>query len=151
MAQIENPQKSYMFSILAAGLNPYAVQEANIPDFEFDSVEHGDVDYDAKTAGRRKYGNIKLVKLVPLGIGDNWIWNWIQLIRNRNGGGAVPSIYKRNIDIVQYHYDLVTITDMWAVKKCWPVKVNGRELSRTKSENTMDDIELSVDTYEKTR
>ena len=150
MAQIEDPKKGFQFGIIAAGLNPYAVQEANVPDIELEQVEHGDLAHDIKTAGRAKYGNIELSKLRPLGIGDNWIWRWILDIRNTlTGGGQLASRYKRNLDIVQYAYDNRTITDLWECEGAWPCKVNGIELSRTKSDNVMEKIELSVDRYSK--
>ena len=97
-----------------------------------------------------KYGNIELTKLRPLGIGDNWIWTWILSIRNTiTGGGLLASRYKRNLDIVQYGYDNITITDLWACEGTWPCKLNGIELSRTKSDNVMEKVELSVDRYTK--
>ena len=152
MAQIENPKKSFQFGIIAAGLNPYSVQEADIPDFEIEQVEHGDLDHDIKTAGRIKFSNFKLTKLRPIGTGDNWIWTWITNIRNSfTGGGQLASQYKRTIDIVQYAYDNITITDDWKMIGTWPTKVNGISLSRTKSENTMEEIEFSVDQVRKVR
>lgn len=151
MSQINNPKKAFNFGIYAPGLNPYTVQTANIPDFEVETVEHGDTNYRVKTAGMMVFGNITLEKLRPLNLGDNWVWNWIRDVQNvETGGGQIAEIYKRNIDIVQYSYDNVTVTDRW---NCWgvfPVRINNMSLSRTQSENSMETIELSVDRVVKT-
>lgn len=150
MAQIENPKKAFNFNVIAAGLNPYEVQEVNIPDVEFDEVEHGDVASIVKTAGLARYGNVTLTKLRPIGTGSNWVWQWIQSIRNvRTGGGLLPSQYKRNLDIVQLAYDARTVTDRWEIRGAWPVRVNNMNLSRTTSENSMETVELAVDSSEK--
>lgn len=150
MAQIANPKKAFNFGIIAAGLNSYAVQQANIPDVEIDQVEHGDTNYKVKTAGLVTYGNVTLTKLRPIGIGDNWVWPWIQSIQNvYTGSGQLPSIYKRDIDIVQYSYDNVTVTDRWELEGAWPQKVNNMNLDRATSENSMESIELSVDRMQK--
>lgn len=152
MAQVTDPKKSFQFNIFAAGLNPYAAQNVDIPDYDIDVVEHGDTDHDIKTAGRIKYGNVKIEKLRPIGTSDSWVWDWIQSIRNvTTGGGLLASQYKRNISIVQLSYDNITITDEWRCKGAWPSKVNGLSLSRTKSENSMETVELSVDQVVKTR
>ena len=145
MAQeIENPGKSFQFAVLAAGLLNYAVQDVTGLETEFDQVEHGGARSDIKTAGKQKFPNIKLEKLRPIGVGDNWIWDWLEQVKL-----GLPQGYKRNIDIVQYANDGITITDLWEVTGVWPVKLNGIELSRTKSENSMESIELSVDEWVK--
>lgn len=152
MAQISDPKKSFQFTIFAAGLNPYAAQTVDIPDFDIDIVEHGDTDHDVKTAGRIKYGNAKIEKLRPMGTGDNWVWQWINQIRNQvTGGGALPSQYKRSLSIAQLGYDNITVVDEWRLLGAWPCKINGLSLARAKSENSMETIELAVDQAIKTR
>lgn len=146
MAQIANPKKAFNFGLIVAGLNPYAVQQVNIPDVEIDVVEHGDTNHNIKTAGKVSYGNITLTKLRPMGIADNWVWTWIQSIQNVDtGGGLLPSQYKRDLDIVQYGYDNRTVTDRWEIDGAWPVRVNNMNLDRATSENSMESVELSVD------
>lgn len=146
MAQIANPKKAFNFGIIAAGLNPYSAQEVNVPDYELDVVEHGDTNHKIKTAGMMNFGNVTITKLRPMGQADNWIWTWIQLIQNvYTGGGALASVYKRDLDIVQYGYDNLTVTDRWEIEGAWPVRINNMALSRTTSENSMETVELSVD------
>lgn len=150
MAQIANPKKAFNFGIIAAGLNPYAAQDVNIPDYEIDVVTHGDTNHDIKTAGKMNFGNVTITKLRPMGLGDNWVWSWIQTIQNvYTGGGLLASQYKRDIDIVQYGYDNLTVTDRWEIDGAWPVRVNNMNLSRVSSENSMETVELSVDRSQK--
>lgn len=146
MAQIRNPKKAFNFGIIAAGLNPYLAQDVNIPDYEIDSVEHGDTNYNVKTAGKMNFGNVTITKLRAMGVADNWVWQWIQTIQNvYTGVGLLASQYKRDIDIVQYGYDNITVTDRWEIEGAWPVRVNNMNLSRVNSENSMETVELSVD------
>lgn len=152
MAQIQNPKKQFQFQVIAAGLNPYTVQTCNLPDWEIEVVEHGDLGKRIKTAGISTYGNLTLEKLRPIDFADNWIWQWIQTIRNpRTGGGLLSSQYKRDIDVVQLSYDNQTVTDRWEISGAWPTQINGMELSRTASENSIESIELSVDDVVKTQ
>lgn len=152
MAKINNPKKQFNFNVIAPGLNPYAVQTVNIPDFEIEQVEHGDVNYAVKTPGRASFGNITLEKLRPLDFSDNWIWQWIEDTQNTyTGGGGVPDRIKRNLTIVQLANDNVTVTDQWEVEGAWPTRVNGLNLSRVTSDNSMETIELSVDRVRKVR
>lgn len=150
MAKINNPKKQFNFGIIAPGLNPYAVQTANIPDYEIEQVEHGDTNYTVKTPGRISFGNITLEKLRPLDFADNWIWDWVEMTQNAyNGVGGVPALIKRNITIVQYATDGITVTDQWLVEGAWPTRINNMALSRVTSENSMETIELSVDRVRK--
>lgn len=150
MAQIRNPKKAFQFNIFAAGLNPYAAQEVNIPDHEFEEVTHGDLGRRITTAGLLVFGAITITKIKPINEADNWVWQWIQEIRNRVGGGLVPELYKRDLTIVQYSYDNVTVTDRWEVEGAFPLRVNGMNLNRAESENTMETVELSIDWVDKT-
>lgn len=150
MAEYDNPQKSFTFGVIAPGLNPYAVQQCDLADTDFDEVTHGQDNHDIKTAGKIKFGDVTINKLRPMVETDNWIWAWVQLIQNAQlGGGALPSIYKRNIRIVQYSADGVTITDAWDLQGAWPKKINGFKLDKTKSENVMEEITFAIDTQTK--
>lgn len=152
MAQIEDPKKVFQFGYIAPGLNPYQVQQADIPDFDIEIAEHADTNFDVKTAGRMKFGNVVLNNLRPVSGGSNWVWTWIQSIVDVIGGGiGNPLNYKQTHDIVQYSYDDVTVTDRWRCFGIFPIKINGQKLDRTKSENSMDNITLSVDRVVKTQ
>lgn len=152
MAKINNPKKQFNFNVIAPGLNPYAVQVANIPDHEIEQVEHGDVNYTVKTPGRISFGNVILEKLRPLDYTDNWIWDWIDQTQNAfTGGGGIPDNIKRNITIVQLASDNITVTDQWEIEGAWPTRLNDMNLSRVTSDNSLEKIELSVDRVRKVR
>jgi hypothetical protein len=45
--------------------------------------------------------------------------------------------------------DGVSILNSWTCTGVWPCKVNGQDLDRMSSDNTLEDLEFSVDTCEK--
>lgn len=146
MAEIEDPSKVFQFGYLAPGLNPYMVQNADIPDFDVEVSEHGDTNFDVKTGGKMKFGDVTLENLRPVSGGSNWIWDWIQSIVDvQSGAIGNPLTYKRSHDIVQYGYDGLSVMDRWRCLGIFPKKINGLKLSRAKSDNAMDNIILSVD------
>lgn len=146
MAIISDPKKVFNFNIFAPGLNPYAAQKVTVGEMELDVVEHGETNHLIHTAGLIKFGKITVEKLMPVNQADNWIWTWIQFIQNvRTGGGQLASQYKRNFDVVHYSYDNATVTDRWEIRGAFPNKVNGLELNRTTSENSMEVIEFTTD------
>ena len=146
MAQIPNPRKQFNFTIQTPGLNPFLAQKVTIPDFEIDVVEHGDTNFDVKTGGRHKFGMVAIDKISTALGPDNWIWEWQQEIQDVFiGGGLLPSIYKRTIEIFQFSNDGISTINRWVCFGCWPHKINGVELNRLGSENTTESIELCTD------
>lgn len=150
MANIANPRKQFQFSIYAPGLNPFLAQKVTIPEESFDVTEHGDTNYDVKTAGRKKIGKINIEKISTAIGPDNWIDDWMNEVGNEFlGGGFLPDIYKRTLTIDEYSNDGVTIINSYICYGCWPSKRNGKELDRKGSDNTMESIELEVDRVRK--
>ena len=150
MANIVNPRKQFQFSISAPGLNPFLAQKVVIPEVSLDVVEHGDTNFDVKTAGRKKLGKIMIDKIATAISPDNWIDNWINECQNEFlGGGLLPAIYKRTITIDQYSNDGISIINSWICFGTWPSKRNGIELDRKGSDNTLESIELEVDQIQK--
>lgn len=146
MAKYDNPQKGFTFGVIAPGLNPYSVQEVDLPDVDFDELQHGESNHMIKTAGMIKYGDGTLNKLLPAVGSDNWIWAWVTSIQDGvSGGGQIPSAYKRNIRVVQYAPDGINIVAAWDWIGAWPKKINGLKLSKTKSENVMQEITFAMD------
>lgn len=145
-AKVRNPRKAFQFSILIPGLNPFLAQEVTSPDVEFEVAEHGDTNFDVKTAGKKKLSNATISKISPADSLDEFIWQWKNSIQNtRTGGGALPSVYKRNVIIQQLGVDGITVLKIWELEGCWPVKVNGINFNRRSSDNTVESFELSVD------
>lgn len=146
MAKINNPRKNFNFQISIAGINPFLCQEVSLPDVDFDMVEHGDTNFDVKTAGRKKIGQMKLTKIFPSDQLDTEIRDWAGSIQDTNtGGGDLPSEYKRTIVVQQYANDGVTVVEQWEFDGVWPQKINGIQFNRRSSENTTQEIEFCVD------
>ena len=146
MAKIQNPRKQFNFGIQIFGMNEFLCQEVDLPDFEIDVIPHGDTNYDVKTGGRAKVGTLNVKKIMSATAPDNFLWAWLTQVQNiQVGGGALPSLYKRNITVKEYSNDGVTILNIWQYFGVWPSKLNGLKLSRVGSENTIEDIEFQVD------
>lgn len=146
MAQVNNPRKNFNFQVSIDTINPFLCQEVKLPDVEFDMTEHGDVNYDVKTAGRKKIGQLTVNKIFPADQLDTGVRDWASTIQDQTtGGGALPSEYKRTIVVQQYAPDGVTVLDQWEYDGCWPQKINGIEFNRRSSENTTQTIEFCVD------
>lgn len=146
MANVANPRKQFSFTITAPGLNPFLAQKVTIPEVSFDITEHGDTNYDVKTAGRKKIGNLTIEKISTALGPDNWVDNWIGECGNELlGGGLLPSVYKKTITVDEYSTDGITIINSWTFYGCWPCKRNGIELDRKGSDNTLQSIEFCVD------
>ena len=134
MAQVANPRKQFQFTVVVQGLNPFLAQEVTSPDFEFDVVEHGDTNFLVKTAGLIKFGNININKISVSTGSDSFVWDWMLEIQSTQaGGGLLPSLYKRVVEIQLFSTDNVTIIDAWRCFGAWPCKVNGIEQTMTRA------------------
>lgn len=146
MAIIANPKKHFNFSVFTPGLQPMLVQKLSLPDMGFDTDEHGDLNFKVKTAGLINVGVLKIEKISPIIVGDNWIWDWLRLIQDPIlGGGALPSLYKRQLIIQQLAPGGVAVLDSWTALEAYPSKINGVDFSRVDSGNTMHSVEFQVD------
>lgn len=150
MAKINNPRKSFQFSIIITGILPFLVQSVKIPDVDIESDEHGDTNHKIKTGGMISYGTLSISKIcdaTPLV--DNYIWAWVNSIQNvTTGGGALPSLYKQAILVEQFAPDGVTVLKRWTHLGCWPKRINGIEFNRAQSGNTIESIEFEIDRME---
>lgn len=145
-AKIANPRKAFQFTVYIPGLNPFLCQELTLPDIELEQVEHGDTNFDVKTAGRKKVSNLRLSKIAQSTEVDQFVYNWMRRIQNTLiGGGDLPDMYKRPILVEQYANDGITVIERHQLEGCWPQKVNGVNYSRTASQNTVYELEFSVD------
>ena len=173
MAKVHNPRKGFNFSIEiinpvdGATMEPYLVQKVNLPDVDIEQVSHGDANYDIKTAGRKKVGNLSLEKLMPSEASDTYLWNWGELCQSiPAGGGTHPDIHKATIIIREYdeagdglnaitntpignHSITVRAINTWVAEGCWPTKFSGLPFDRMASENSIEKMEFSVDAFYK--
>jgi hypothetical protein len=150
MAQIQNPKKQFNFGILIPGMNEFLAQKVTLPDFEIEEVLHGDFNFDVKTGGRAKFGRLIMEKLSRADQNDSLIWNYLRSIQNvYTGGGMLPSMYKSTLEVYHYAPDGITVLDIYRYEGAWPCKLNGIELNRSQSENTIESIEWCVDQPDK--
>lgn len=155
MAKVTNPRKNFKFSIEFIGypIEPMLFQEINLPDVDFEVKEHGDTNYLVKTAGQVKYGTLKLKKLLTTGVNDRsntFFFDWGLMMQDPlTGGGLPPAAYWRDCVIKEFTEDGVGIANKWELEEVWPSKINGISLDRIKGENTIEDIELQVNTVDK--
>lgn len=146
MAKVQNPRKQFQFQIILPGLNPFLAQEVKTPDAEFDEAEHGDTGFLVKTAGLKKIGNLTISKICPADFLDRFFKNWqSNILQTDLGGGQLPSVYKIPVMIEEFSSDGVTVINRELYRGCWPKKINGKDLNRKGSENTIESIELCVD------
>ncbi len=149
MATVANPRKVFNFSLQFTGvpIEPMLFQEVVLPDFEIDVVEHGDANYDVKTGGRIKIGKLVLRKLLRT-INDTEsmvFWNWMEEVQSLTlGGGKTPLTYYRGIIVEEFAEDGLTPINRWEFSECWPNKINGQAQKRQASDNTIEEIEISV-------
>ena len=150
MAQIQNPKKKFQFDVAIAGMNSFLCQELTLPDMEIESVAHGDYNHDVKTGGRVSFGNLVIKKISPADQNDSMVFNRLRIIQDAySTGGALPQDYKFEIIVTHFAPDGFTVTDRYQLNGCWLAKLNGIDLSRTASDNTMEEIEFSVDRMDK--
>lgn len=145
-AKVANPLKQFQFQIFIPGMNPFLAQKVKLPDDESDVTEHGDAGYLVKTPGLAKLGMLTVEKIQSAGVLDNAISTWRRLIFNyQTSLAALPSAIKRTIVIVQYAPDGISVVNRYMYDGCWPQKVNGIDLDRKGSDNTVETIDFCVD------
>ena len=151
-AKISNPRKSFLFSITFTKhpINTYLAQKVTLPDLEVEETTHGDINRDVKTAGRVKVGDLIVEKLMATSGADTWAYDWLSACQDMLlGGGLVPSEYWETAIISELAEDGVSVLDQWLCDEIWPKKINGLELDRTSSDNSIEHIEFSCGTCEK--
>lgn len=151
-AKIKNPRKTFLFQIIFIKhpINAYLFQKATIPEVSVEEVEHGDVNRSVKTAGRVSVGTLTVSKLETTSGSDTWLWDWLMSVQDMLlGGGLTPSQYWETVQINELAEDGVSILNSWICEEVWPTRLNGQDLDRMSSDNTIEEIEFSVGTVEK--
>lgn len=152
MAKIKNPRKKFLWAVtfMKHPINTYLFQKVQIPEVTIDEVAHGDVNRDVKTGGRVNYGSMTAEKLETTSGSDTWLWEWLQSIQDGLlGGGLTPPEYWETVKVDELAEDGVSVINTWILQEVWPKKLNGQDLDRKSSDNTMESIEFSVGTCEK--
>lgn len=146
-AKVSNPRKKFNWSIRFVGhpCNAYLFQKVTIPERTVEEVEHGDVNRKVKTAGQVSFGHLIADKLETTSGSDTWLHDWIESIQSaRAGGGLIPNQYWAKAIISELAEDGQSILNQWTAEEVWPCKVNGQDLDRMSSENSIEGMEFSV-------
>lgn len=151
-AKVKNPRKKFLWQItfVKHPLNPYLFQTVSLPEIEIEQVSHGDINRDVKTGGRITVGNLTATKLETTSGSDTWLWDWLMSVQDLLlGGGLTPSEYWETARVDELAEDGVSILNSWICEEMWPSKINGQELDRMSSDNTLESIEFAVGTINK--
>lgn len=149
MAKVKNPRKKFLWQIIFPKhpINPYLFQSVTLPEIIIEQVAHGDINRDVKTGGRVSVGNLTASKLETTSGSDTWLQDWINSVQDMIlGGGLTPTQYWETFIVNELAEDGVSILNTWEVSEAWPCRVNGQELDRMSSDNTLETIEFSVGT-----
>lgn len=152
LAKVKNPRKKFLWQLvfLKHPINPYLFQSVTLPEVTIEQVSHGDINRDVKTAGRISVGNLTASKLETTSGSDTWLWDWLCSVQDMVlGGGLTPNLYWEQVQVNELAEDGVSILNSWILSEVWPTKLNGQELDRMSSDNTIEEIEFSVGLIEK--
>ena len=151
-AKVKNPRKKFLWSLEIVGkpLSPYLFQKIDIPEVGVEQVSHGDINRDVKTGGRVTVGNLTAEKLETTSGSDTFIWDWLMSVQDLLlGGGLTPEEYWETVLVSELAEDGVSVLNKWTLTEVWPTKLNGQNLDRMSSDNTIETIEFSVGSVEK--
>lgn len=158
MIPIKNPRKQFNFRITVLDnpiLEPFAAQVVNLPDMEVEATEHGFGNTVIKTAGLVKVGTLTIERIMSAALGSitsSAFHAWQKLAQDgAKQTGGDPVDYKKYIYIEELSnasWDGLNdpvVLNSWTCVGCWPARINGREYSRTSSDNLMETAEFAVD------
>ena len=154
MAAKISPRKGFNFQISFVGYpyEPFLVQKVNLPDKEIEVAEHSEGNHDVKTGGRIKVSNLTLENIMRTTNNQEalFFWEWMESVQSADlNGGLEPAAYYRTIIIKEVGTNGKTPINTWVYEEVFPVKANGLTLDRKSSDNTIESIELSVNTANK--
>lgn len=152
VAKVKNPRKKFLWQIIFVKhpINPFLFQTVTLPEVTIEQVSHGDINRDVKTGGRISLGNLVASKLSTTSGSDTWLWDWMMSVQDLQlGGGLTPSQYWETIQVNELAEDGKSILNSWVCTEVWPTKLNGQELDRVSSDNSIEEIEFSVGSMEK--
>lgn len=151
-AIVKNPRKQFLWSInfTKHPLTPMLFQSITLPEVSVEQVEHSDVNFQVKTGGRVTVGNITARKLETTYGPDTVLWDWLNSVQSMVlKGGLTPTEYKDVAFINELAEDGVSVLNTWIATGVWPCRISGQEMDRGNSDNTIEEVEFSVDLLEK--
>ncbi len=138
------PAQTRHFRVEIEGFNPFAVQQANVPKMEHDSVEVSTGQSMVKFPGLTKVGDITLKSWINALAQDDERLRWFFANGDPDQGVASAPYDKRDGTITQIDAagnDVMT----WEIKGAWIKAVDGYSFDKAKSEVLLEDVTLSVD------
>lgn len=151
-AKVKNPRKKFLWQItfIKHPINSYLFQSVDLPEKTIEVVEHGDLNRSVKTGGRVSNSNMTLNKMETTSGSDTWIFDWLSSVQDEIlGGGLTPSEYWETIKVDELAEDGRSVINTWIIDEAWPCRLNGQNLDRMSSDNTIETIELAVGTCQK--
>lgn len=151
-AKVKNPRKKFLWQIIFTEhpVNSYLFQNVTLPEITIEEVAHGDINRDVKTGGRVTIGTMTAQKLETTSGSDTWLWDWMMSVQDHQlGGGLTPPEYWCTAVVNELAEDGVSVLNSWILSEVWPTRLNGQELDRMSSDNSIEEIEFSVGTIEK--
>lgn len=137
------PIKAYTFSIEVEGLVQFTAQEVTTPDTEVEAVEHGEGVSIVRTPGMMKFGDISIKKLIASDTADTWARDWILQVNNpQTNTGANPSVSMKTV-VIRLKDAQGNVKKTYEFKDCWMMKKAGVTLSRTSSDNVIEECTLA--------
>ena len=150
MPKVANTRKVFNFRVEIAGVDQFEIQKVTLPEYEVESVEHGDVNYKVKTAGMVSISDMTFEKVKRLPGSDIDIWTWLTSAQSITAGGGLLSVgYKRVVVIKEMDPTGLNTVNSYVLGGCWVKKVANSDFDRTSSDNSIETVTLSVDTMEK--
>lgn len=139
-----NPIKQFFFSIEVDGLVQFTAQEITTPDLEVEEVEHGEGTYIVRTPGLLKFGDLTVKKLISADTADTWARDWLNKVNNpQTNSGSAPSVFMKTC-VIRLKDAQGNVKKTWEYKDSWLKKKTGVDLSRTSSDNIIEECVIAV-------
>lgn len=135
-----NPTHTYSFRVEVDGIDQWQIQSITLPEQSVSVIEHGGGDHNIKTAGKRAIGNATLKHLNSLAGDNQFGYNWLMLTKT-----GVPAAYKKIVIVKELGQDNISTVKTWTLMGCFPIRKSQNDLDRMAAENTLVELELSVD------
>jgi phage tail-like protein len=142
-----NPTKQFQYAVEVDGLEQLLAQELSLPDYTVDEVEHGEGNTIYRTPGMARFGDLTLSKLMKGANPDSFVDNLIRQVQDwQTGGGQSPQIYLKTM-IVRVKDNAGQTIKSYEFTDCWVKQKTGITLSRTTSDNIMEEMVWVVNGY----
>lgn len=143
-----DPIKQFSFVLEVDGIDQFEIQEVTTPDMTIEEVEHGEGNVIRRTPGMVRYGDLTLSKLKPTNTTERSLLDWFEQVQNPTTGvGGTPDQYLRTVTI-RLRDNAGNTVDTWEYDDCWLKQKTGITLSKTASDNIMEEAILVVNGHD---